>query len=190
MERKRQIIRLALEYIQSHGYNNFSYLDLSRRLGIQKASIHYHFPRKVDLGLAVLEKIQDQNTQTAELLRQFDGDARDKLHHYLNLAFNSSKNGRHICPISSLTSQLTAIPQPMRDRLHEIQTNEIQIVMDILDEGLKDGTINFQGNCKQQAQLIIAAVKGAQQMTRLLGNGVLTKTVQQLSLNLTTSTTG
>ncbi|HIE19064.1 TPA: TetR/AcrR family transcriptional regulator, partial [Candidatus Bathyarchaeota archaeon] len=35
------------------GYGGFSYSDLSKALGITKASIHHHFPSKEELGLAV-----------------------------------------------------------------------------------------------------------------------------------------
>src|SRR4026207_442429 len=37
-------------------YNGFSYADLSERFGIRKASIHHHFPAKVDLVVAVVEQ--------------------------------------------------------------------------------------------------------------------------------------
>ncbi|MFL6897065.1 TetR/AcrR family transcriptional regulator [Enterobacter roggenkampii] len=41
--------------IQQNGYQGFSYADLADGLGIRKASIHYHFQTKTDLGLAYCE---------------------------------------------------------------------------------------------------------------------------------------
>jgi len=48
-------VDLAEALIQSRGYSAFSYQDISDRLGIRKASIHYHFPSKTDLGVAALQ---------------------------------------------------------------------------------------------------------------------------------------
>ena len=47
-----QILELANKYIQKVGFNAFSYSDLANEIGIKKASIHYHFPSKTDLGIA------------------------------------------------------------------------------------------------------------------------------------------
>ena len=46
------LIELTDTLIQQNGYQGFSYADLADGLGIRKASIHYHFQTKTDLGLA------------------------------------------------------------------------------------------------------------------------------------------
>ena len=46
------ILDRAEALIQTRGYSAFSYQDISDTLGIRKASIHYHFPSKTDLGVA------------------------------------------------------------------------------------------------------------------------------------------
>ena len=49
-QRQSEILMLAGEMIQTKGYDSFSYNDLSLRLGIRKASIHHHIPKKQELG--------------------------------------------------------------------------------------------------------------------------------------------
>jgi len=49
-----EILDLAETLIQTRGYSAFSYQDIADSLGIRKASIHYHFPSKTDLGIAVV----------------------------------------------------------------------------------------------------------------------------------------
>ncbi len=46
----------ARQLIMRGGYNGFSYADLAEQFGIRKASIHHHFPSKVDLVVAVVEQ--------------------------------------------------------------------------------------------------------------------------------------
>ena len=55
-ETAEQILDLAETLIQTRGYSAFSYQDIADSLGIRKASIHYHFPSKSDLGVAVVDR--------------------------------------------------------------------------------------------------------------------------------------
>ena len=79
-----EILASALTLIMSGGYNGFSYADIAGVVGIRKASIHHHFPSKVDLvrtlvkqyrkdaevGMAALEQgVQDP----LELLKAYAG---------------------------------------------------------------------------------------------------------------------
>src|SRR3974390_2000756 len=55
-----QILDLAETLIQTRGYSAFSYQDIADSLGIRKASIHYYFPSKADLGVAVVDRYADR----------------------------------------------------------------------------------------------------------------------------------
>jgi TetR/AcrR family transcriptional regulator, transcriptional repressor for nem operon len=58
-DKKNEILDCAQALIQTRGYNGFSYADISNAVGIRKASIHHHFPTKVDLVVAVVERYRD-----------------------------------------------------------------------------------------------------------------------------------
>ena len=78
------ILACARSLIVAGGYNGFSYADIADVVGIRKASIHHHFPSKVDLvrtlvarhrqnaeaGLANLER---QVSDPLEQLRSYTG---------------------------------------------------------------------------------------------------------------------
>src|SRR5215510_13109700 len=55
-ETAEQILDLAETLIQTRGYSAFSYQDIALALGIRKASIHYHFPSKAALGVALVDR--------------------------------------------------------------------------------------------------------------------------------------
>ena len=55
-----EILDVAEMLIQTRGYSASSYQDISQVLGIRKASIHYHFPSKTDLGVAVIERYAER----------------------------------------------------------------------------------------------------------------------------------
>ena len=53
---------MAERLVQSRGFNGFSYADVASELGVTKASLHYHYPGKAELGEALRifwELIQD-----------------------------------------------------------------------------------------------------------------------------------
>jgi len=56
----KQILDVAQEMVQTRGYNAFSYADISAQVGIRKASIHYHFPNKSDLGKEVVARYRER----------------------------------------------------------------------------------------------------------------------------------
>jgi AcrR family transcriptional regulator len=66
-----RILDVAEALGQTRGFNGFSYADIAVQLGVTKASLHYHFPSKSDLGRALVA-----------LSRSFRGRARqDRPHH-------------------------------------------------------------------------------------------------------------
>lgn len=55
-----QILDLAERLMRLRGYHAVSFRELADELGIKSASIHYHFRRKEDLGLAVVDRYAKQ----------------------------------------------------------------------------------------------------------------------------------
>ena len=50
----QKILTIAQQNVQTKGFNGFSYQDLAQEIGIKTSSIHYHFPTKDDLALALV----------------------------------------------------------------------------------------------------------------------------------------
>jgi TetR/AcrR family transcriptional repressor of nem operon len=50
------ILDVAEQLAQTRGYNGFSYADVAAHLGVTKASLHYHFPPKAELGCALISR--------------------------------------------------------------------------------------------------------------------------------------
>lgn len=74
MTRDRLLNEASL-LMRMRGYSAFSYADLSKIIGITKASIHHHFPTKDMLGEeVVIRSLEEMNARFHRLrasLRQF-----------------------------------------------------------------------------------------------------------------------
>ncbi len=55
-----EILEAAERHMRSGGFDAVSFRDLAAEVGIKSASVHYHFPQKVDLGEAVVHRYTEQ----------------------------------------------------------------------------------------------------------------------------------
>ncbi len=57
---KVEILDLAENLLRDRGFNAFSYANISSVLKIKNAAIHYYFPGKADLGVAVIQRARER----------------------------------------------------------------------------------------------------------------------------------
>jgi TetR/AcrR family transcriptional repressor of nem operon len=59
-EKRIEIMDAAERRIRTAGYNGFSFRDIASDVGVKSSSIHYYFPTKEDLGVAVARRYTDR----------------------------------------------------------------------------------------------------------------------------------
>src|SRR4051812_33386891 len=105
MSTRNEIIRIGDELIRDKGYNAFSFYSISRALGIKNASIHYHFPTKTDLGVAIVE---DQIERLESLIACYaDKGPLERLKAYLSIYTNTKAENR-VCLVGSLATDINS----------------------------------------------------------------------------------
>lgn len=111
---EKRILDAACALIESRGYNGFSFKDVSRQVGIQPASIHYHFPAKADLGLAV---VSQNRRLLGAFMARIDGQfssPRRRLDAFLK-HFGDKSGERHLNLIwGVLSAEFNTLPEVMR----------------------------------------------------------------------------
>src|ERR1700744_4325779 len=101
METREEIIHLADQQIRSKGYNSFSYNDVAGIMAIRNAAIHYYFPKKADLGEAVIDAELDR---TAQYRAQHAGMAGEEQLKYFVGTFYRHAIAGNGCLVGSLAS--------------------------------------------------------------------------------------
>lgn len=177
--RKSQIIKLTLKYIQEKGYLSFSYDDLAKEMSVTKASIHYHFEKKEGLGIAVCDRIQKGLEKTFSEIKQAPIKTEDK-----PLAFISKRvqhlNNHDVCPISSLQADYIYLPKLMQQKVQQISQMEIDFLTELLTDAKKAGGIHNTEDLEALAVLLISSTKGGLQYKRVLGDDFFLKILEQL----------
>ncbi|NMP30377.1 TetR/AcrR family transcriptional regulator [Thalassotalea sp. M1531] len=179
--RKEQIVEVAMDLLQTHGFENFSYLDIANQLSITKASIHHHFAKKEDLGVALCRAIHDWHRQEFGKILTSNKSAPEKLDIYINgmLRFACGKN--KICPLSSLQVDVASLPEAMRIELKALDEHELEFIAQVLAQGKQESDFNFVGEANHQAILVVIALKGALQYSRVHGDYIFEQTMAQIN---------
>ncbi|MEM7334493.1 MAG: TetR/AcrR family transcriptional regulator [Chloroflexota bacterium] len=184
MDRKTEIIQLTIEMLKVKGFDSFSYNDLSQEIGISKASIHHHFKRKEDLGLALLVFMKEGVLRRNEHLYEIELSPWEKLEAFFNMNARVIENGTKSCPVNSLQANVNVISAEMADVLKEIVDLEIDLVTIILEEGRKEGQLFFKGKARDHAALVVSTTRGAMQQSRIHGHEFFRQTIEQMKTNL------
>lgn len=164
MTTREAIIETADELIRDKGYNAFSFKDISNKIGIKTASIHYHFPTKGALGLATVNyHIQNFEVLKEELKTR---SPLEKLHGFLSI-YCKVKEESKICIVGSLASGFNAIDEKMKYALQMFAAKVLEWVTEILEEGRQQKIFEFKMEPRAKALLIITNMLAIVQLFRL-----------------------
>src|SRR5882757_1774201 len=93
-EASQSILNIAEQLAQTRGYNGFSYADIAAQLGVTKASLHYHFPSKAELGRALIARYDAVFAKALEKIDQETREPAEKLARYVGLYDAVMRNDR------------------------------------------------------------------------------------------------
>ncbi len=160
---------MAERLVQSRGFNGFSYADVATELGVTKASLHYHFPGKAELGEALITRYAKR---FVEALHQIDAGGQDvlaKLTAYAALYADVLKDQR-MCLCGMMAADYATLPPAMRAAVVRFFDENESWLEGVLRQGLSEGALRYQGPAREEAQLIISALEGAMLVARPYGD--------------------
>src|SRR5213076_801788 len=91
-----QILDVAERLVQTRGFNAFSYADVAGELGVTKASLHYHYPSKAELGTALMARYTARFGAALATIDAGGGEPSAKLRAYVELYLEVLR-GRRMC---------------------------------------------------------------------------------------------
>lgn len=178
--RKQQIVELASDLLRTRGYTDFSYQDLARELGIAKASIHHHFPKKDDLGMALCHWSQGWLDRAFNSIEDTHDHAWDRLEAYLEGSLYWIMQEKKVCPLCAFHHDLNLLPSEMQEAVKELDAFEIQWIRRIFEEGKDRQELHFEGEALANAYLFICTAKGALYFAQSQGPEAFHCSIKQL----------
>jgi|FLOH01.1.fsa_nt_gi TetR/AcrR family transcriptional regulator, transcriptional repressor for nem operon len=163
-----KLLDAAQVLIQERGYNAFSYKDLAEDVGIRTASIHYHFPGKASLGLALMERYNDELRLA---LAGIDGSGRTnkaKLKSFIKLYSDTEARGA-ICLCGSLASDRETLPEPLQGAVKTYIESSEQWIASTVKDGVRDGEFAYAGRPADAAAALLSSLQGGLILSRARG---------------------
>ena len=173
-----QILDLAETLIQTRGYCAFSYQDISDALGIRKASIHYHFASKTDLGKAVVDRYAERfGAALTELTKDEAKTSMALFDYYVEPYTMFAKTPDRVCLCGALAGEMMALPPEIRSRVDRFFKSHQTWLAGILERGVERGEFKLAAPAVKTARLVLAALQGALLVKRTTGDGSQLKDV-------------
>jgi TetR/AcrR family transcriptional regulator, transcriptional repressor for nem operon len=164
-----RILDVAERLVQTRGFNNFSYADIAKELGITTASLHYHYPGKAELGNALITRYAERFAQALDQIDQDIPDAPAKLEAYASL-YAGVLEGKRMCMCGVLAAEYQTLPKPMRNAVIRFFDDNQRWLADVLAQGRSAETLAFTGPADEVAQGILSTLEGAMLVARPYGD--------------------
>jgi TetR/AcrR family transcriptional repressor of nem operon len=182
-----EILASARALIMSGGYNGFSYADIAEVVGIRKASIHHHFPSKVDLVRTLVKQYREDAEMAVAGLEQNVPDPLQLLKTYAgHWAKCIEDASRPFCVCALLASELPALPPEVAGEVKAFFRFASTWLTSVMERGSKEGTVNLSSEPRVEAEAFMATVHGAMLSARAYGTPevfatILAPTLERLS---------
>jgi len=166
---RTQILDIAERLVQTRGFNGFSYADIAAEVGITKASLHYHFATKSELGATLVARY----TQTfCAALRQIDaelGAPERRLRAYVKLYADVLSEER-MCLCGMVAAEYATLPGGMQEALRAFFEANEAWVAEQLELGARDGRLSLHVPAREAARMLVGALEGEMLVARAYGD--------------------
>lgn len=163
---KTALLNSAEAAARRKGFDGFSYADLAADVGIRKASIHYHFPSKADLSLALI-------TRYAEALRGHCAaiDAREatgagRLSALVSEYTAALEGGQSLCLCVALSVSRNSLSDETLAQMAAFRQMMLGWLEAVFAAGQADGTIRGVNDPAMEAAAVLPLLEGAQLTAR------------------------
>jgi len=165
------ILAAARAFIVAGGYNGFSYADVADVVGIRKASIHHHFPSKVDLVRTLLKRyLEDAVTGMGGLERDIP-EPPELLRTYAGIWARCIEDASMpFCVCALLASELPALPPEVAVEVRAYFRFLSGWLTGVIERGAEQRTLTISNAPRVEAEAFMATVHGAMLSARAYGD--------------------
>lgn len=177
---RNKLLKQANALIRGKGYSSFSYADLSKTIGISKASIHYHFPSKENLGEnVVLEALKDLDVELS-FIDNTELVCFQRIHRFIEI-FQKSLESSQLPLCCILLTELDNLPESIKYTVSLYFDVQIEWLKKTLEVGIQNGEFDSNIDVQQSALMILTFCEGSGIVSKISkGNNPLDRGVGQL----------
>lgn len=165
---RTKILDVAEDLVQRVGLNAMSYKDISEAVGIRKASIHHHFPKKENLIDGLLERCTVSYGDKYQRIVDGSGKAPEKLRK-LTAVFADGLNNKKLCLVGSISTDKNTLQDASCHILQSTIENTVSIFASVFRQGRQEQSLAYTGTDEETAFAFFSLLVGAQIVARSYG---------------------
>ena len=166
---RSRILDVAEQLVQTRGFNGFSYADIALEVGITKASLHYHFATKAELGRTLVTRYTQGFGAALEQIAASLPDARKQLRAYVEL-YSGVLREERLCLCGMVAAEYATLPAAMQGALRVFFELNERWLTALLEQGQAAGTMALRTSSTDAARMLVAALEGAMLVARAYGD--------------------
>lgn len=156
------LLDAAERRIRKCGYNAVSFRDLAVDTGIKSASVHYHFPRKEDLGLALVQRYSARFFAALENRASRAKGPRARVRAVCDVYRSSLNADGSMCLCGMLGAENASLPPALSAAVAEFMRANVSWIKESLSPGWSSS------RREKFAVAAVAGLQGAMLMTTTL----------------------
>lgn len=162
-----QILGCAQNLIQMRGYNGFSFRDIAGDIGIKSSSIHYYYPGKTDLAVAVAEQYQASFMEITDQLIARGETAAATLKAYAGVFVTTLTQDNKLCLCGMLASEINSAEPKLQSAIKAFFDQQQDVLTTIIARGQSEGEFRSNLDAADFAKTYLAALEGAMMLARV-----------------------
>lgn len=167
---RTRLLEAAEQAVREQGVEGFSYADLSREVGIRKASIHYHFPAKADLLAALVARYRGHIQAELVRIQSTSSTAAGAINGFLDLYRQALGNCTTLCLCVACAANPQALDERVQAEISQFRRTMLAWLEARFTAALPDTSLGLTQGSDQEAAGALAVAEGAQIAARLAGD--------------------
>lgn len=163
---KDKLLSAAQSLIQKVGFNVISFRDLSDAVGIKTASIHYYFPTKTDLGLALIERYKESFALELSSIEKSEKTSINKIKKLINFMEKCREGGDKSCLCGMFASDILSLPQELQEAVSSFFKLGTKWLTKTIKEGVKNSEFQIDSDPEICAQTFFVTLQGLMLFSR------------------------
>jgi len=172
-ETRAKILSVARALFTDRGLFDTQMLDIAAELGMSRTTLYRYYRDKLDLALAILDILMVEVRHSWNDPGPSQGSARDRIGLYLSQTWtDNGPFGAHLRYFAEFDAFFSGsrIPEGFKDKMTaSMSPNGDPILLDLIAEGQKDGSIRHDLDPHLAMGTLLNAVRGLQQRVVLRG---------------------
>jgi TetR/AcrR family transcriptional repressor of nem operon len=171
-DNRTKLLSTARVLTQTRGFNAFSYRDLADIVGIKTASIHYHFPTKDDLGVALIQQYTESMMTTLHGIEAQVVSHLAQFNQFVQIFEQTSESNEQWCLAGMFASDVQTLSAAMQQAVTAFFSQVECWLQALLERAVAANAFRPLVPISQLAPMILASLEGALLTARLMSQPV------------------